>query len=172
LRTKSTPFTHHTGANLLRVRSTIALLATIACAAGVTAAVATAGTAHPATTNHNVTLSVKKTSIGKILVQNGGLIVYMFTKDKRGEKKNTCPASNGCASVWPPLLGTVKVGAGVKKSLIGYIKDGSQKQVTYNGYPLYGYNLNSTSISYVSVNQFGGDWNALSASGAQVKYQG
>ncbi len=157
---------------MLRLRSTIALLATIACAAGVTAAVATAGTTHPAKVNHNVTLSLKKTSIGTILVQNGGLIVYMFTKDKKGEKTNTCPAGNGCASVWPPIVGTVKLGPGVKKSLVGYIKDGSEKQATYNGYPLYGYNLNSTSISYVSEVQFGGAWDALSASGKIVKYKG
>jgi predicted lipoprotein with Yx(FWY)xxD motif len=152
----------------------IASIAAIACAAGGTAAVATAtaSTARPATVNHNVTLSLKKTSIGTILVQNGGLIVYMFTKDKKHEKTNTCPAGNGCASVWPPIVGTPKLGHGVKKSLIGYIKDGSEKQVTYNGYPLYGYDLNSTSISYVSEVQFGGAWDALSASGKIVKYKG
>ncbi len=152
---------------MLRMRS-LATLATIACAAGGTVAVATAsaGMARPPST-HTVKLTLKSTSLGKILVTNGGVIVYIFTKDKHG--KNTCPASNGCAAQWPPLVGTPSLGAGVKKSLVGHIKDGSKSQITYNGHPLYGYIYNSTSTSYVGYVQFGGAWQAINAKGSIVK---
>jgi predicted lipoprotein with Yx(FWY)xxD motif len=140
------------------------ILAAIACMAGVTAT-ATASVVHPAST-HRFELTVKSTSVGKILVLNGGLIVYDFTHDKKN--KNTCPASTGCAAQWPALVGNPTLGPGVKKSLIGHIKDGSKSQVTYNGHPLYGYIYNSAAITYISYVQFGGAWDAVSPSGGSV----
>ncbi len=116
-----------------------------------------------------VQLTVKATRLGKILVTNGGLIVFIFTKDKNG--KNNCPASSGCAMAWPPLVGTPSLGAGVKSSLVGHIKDGAKSQLTYAGHPLYGYIYNSTSVSYVGYVQYGGAWDAVSPSGAIVKYK-
>jgi predicted lipoprotein with Yx(FWY)xxD motif len=150
---------------MLRLKS-IATLAAIACAAGGITATATASTARPAST-HRVDLTVKSTSIGKILVTNGGQIVYDFTRDKKN--KNTCPASNGCAALWPPLVGTLSLGPGVKRSLIGHIKVGSKFQITYNGHPLYGYLYNSSAITYIGYVQFGGAWDAISPSGSIVK---
>jgi predicted lipoprotein with Yx(FWY)xxD motif len=155
---------------MLRTKS-IAILAAIACAAGaatgaILTATATASTAHPAS-SHGLKLTVESTKIGKILVTNGGLIVYIFTHDKKD--KNTCPASTGCAAQWPPLVGTPSLGAGVKKSLIGHIKDGSKSQLTYDGHPLYGYIANSTAITYISYVQFGGAWDAISPGGSIVE---
>ncbi len=146
-----------------------AVIALATCAAGagvaITSAAAAATTPRPAAAT--VKLTVKKTNIGNILVTNGGVIVYIFLKDKKN--KDTCPASTGCAAVWPPLTGTVSLGPGVKASLIGHIKVGSKEQITYGGHPLYGYEYNSTSTSYVGYSQFGAAWDAISPSGGVVK---
>ena len=78
--------------------------------------------------------------LGTILVDGGGLTLYLFTRD-------TSDASNctaGCAITWPPLLaaqGDVKVaGEGADSDLLGSItrEDGST-QVTYNGHALYNF---------------------------------
>jgi predicted lipoprotein with Yx(FWY)xxD motif len=154
---------------MLRSKS-IASLAAIACAAGGATAIAsttaTASTTRPASA-HRTDLTIKSTSIGKILVTNGGAVVYLFTHDK--DHKNTCPASTGCAAEWPPLVGTLSLGKGVKSSLIGHIKDGSKSQITYDGHPLYGYIENSTALTYVGYVQFGGAWDAVSPTGKLVK---
>ena len=143
----------------------IATVAVIACLAGAGTAVATT---IPATT-HSIKLAVKTTRLGKILVTNGGLIVYIFTKDRRNLDR--CPVSTGCAAQWPPLVGTPSLGVGVRSSLIGHIRVGSKEQITYDGHPLYGYRYNSTSVSYVGYVQFGGAWDAIAPAGSIVRFK-
>jgi predicted lipoprotein with Yx(FWY)xxD motif len=62
-------------------------------------------------------------------------------------------------------------GNGVKASLIGTIKLGSKRQLTYAGHPLYTYVGDSGpgSTSYVGIKQFGGAWYALNAAGKTVR---
>ncbi len=74
--------------------------------------------------------------LGKILVDETGRTLYMFTKDT----KDTTNCYDKCEAAWPPLLETDKptLGDGVDASMIGTTtrKDGTV-QVTYNGLPLY-----------------------------------
>jgi predicted lipoprotein with Yx(FWY)xxD motif len=77
--------------------------------------------------------------LGKILVGNNGMTLYMFGKDT----PNTSNCTAGCLKAWPPLVttsGTPSLGAGVDASLVGTaaLADGS-KIVTYNKMPLYYY---------------------------------
>src|SRR5580692_4775300 len=86
------------------------------------------------------TVELRKTKLGKILVNSAGSILYEFTKD--GKKKDTCAAISGCLTTWPALQvqGKPSAGAGVRASLLSTIalpEGGSQ--VTYAGHPLYIY---------------------------------
>jgi predicted lipoprotein with Yx(FWY)xxD motif len=55
-------------------------------------------------------LSLRKTSVGTILVDNRGFTVYAFTRDARNQ--DSCLKIGGCVSVWPPLTTTGKPVAG------------------------------------------------------------
>ena len=70
---------------------------------------------------------------GDVLVEGSGLVVYTFTGDTRG-KPGTC--TGACASVWPPVHGVPVLAKGVK---IGGKFGRIDGQVTYNGWPLYGF---------------------------------
>lgn len=114
--------------------------------------------------------STKK--FGKILDDSKGWTIYAFTKDKTN--KDNCQNISGCTGAWPPIVTTGKpvAGPGVKQSLLGTIKlkDG-KSQVTYNGHPLYIYSGDGGPhmTFYVNFFQFGGNWPAVNAAGAEVK---
>ncbi len=110
-------------------------------------------------------------SFGKIVTDDEGRALYMFTADKKGES-SACDGA--CAQAWPPLLtrGEPKLGEEVKSDLVGSItrKDGT-KQVTYNGWPLY-YFARDTAAGEVTGQDkhgFGGEWYVMSAAGDVVK---
>ncbi len=116
------------------------------------------------------TVELRKTGLGKVLVNASGSILYEFSKDPA--KKNTCVKISGCAEVWPamPVQGKPSAGAGVKASLLSTIAvSGGEQQVTYAGHPLYIYAAAPTSTSYAGVKQFGGTWSAVNAKGRPVK---
>jgi len=75
--------------------------------------------------------------------------------------------------VWPALISSKPTaGPGVKSSLLGTVKlTNGQRQVTYAGHPLYGYVADDApgDTDYIGVSQFGGAWDALTASGGIVK---
>jgi predicted lipoprotein with Yx(FWY)xxD motif len=142
------------------VLATVVVLGVIAFAA-VTAAASTSGTTK---------VDVRKTSLGKILVNSKGHTLYMFAPDKHG--KSTCYGS--CAKYWPALLVTGKpsAGAGVKASLLGVtMRKNGTHQVTYNGHPLYTYVGDSAAgkTSGEGLNLSGGLWWAVSPAGKAVK---
>src|SRR3954471_5299235 len=74
---------------------------------------------------------------GTILVDGRGHTLYGFTKDGRGP--STC--FGDCARAWPPLYahGKPRARGGARGRLLGTVKRGSRRQVTYRGRPLYFY---------------------------------
>ena len=134
----------------------LAVLAVAAVAAGSAGAAAKGGTS----------VTLHKTSLGKVLATSSGMTLYMFAADGRG--KSNCYGS--CATYWPPLLtkGKPLAGAGLKKSLVGVAvrKDG-KRQVTYAGHPLYRFALDKKSgdTSGQNLTDFGGRWSVLNAAG-------
>jgi predicted lipoprotein with Yx(FWY)xxD motif len=113
------------------------------------------------------------TKRGKVLASVHGYSLYMFQKDKRGGK-STCYGH--CATVWPPLLTSawpIAVNAsGVNPKLLGTTKRSNGKlQVTYNGWPLYWYQLDYKpgQTNGEGANQFGAPWYLLNTSGNIVK---
>ncbi len=116
------------------------------------------------------TVELRKTKLGKILVNSAGSILYEFTSDH--PKQDTCAKIDECLSTWPalPVQGKPSAGAGVRASLLSSIAlpEGTS-QVTYAGHPLYIYGAAPTLISYVGTKEFGGTWDAVNAKGHAVK---
>ncbi len=109
------------------------------------------------------------TKFGPILTTGFGYTLFAFTKDTTNV--DNCVTTPGCKFFWPPLLtsGAPIAGTGVDGSLLGTITlPSGQTQVTYNGYPLYGYlfDLFPEMTGYVGITAFGGTWEAVTASGS------
>ena len=148
----------------------------LACVLAGAAGYTTIAYAHPGTSTSHVahapTVQLRHTSIGTILTSASGLTLYEFTRDH--PNANSCVKVSGCKQAWPALeiSGTPTAGPGVKASLLSTIRiSGSARQVTYAGHPLYLYSGDSSpaDTSYVGVQQFGGKWYALGATGGSVK---
>ena len=86
-------------------------------------------------------VTLHSTSLGKRLATSTGRTLYLFTEDTR----STSACTGSCLMTWPPLFtsGTPVAGTGVKQSLLGSVKRGTKRQVTYNGHRLYRYSDDS-----------------------------
>jgi predicted lipoprotein with Yx(FWY)xxD motif len=116
------------------------------------------------------TLKLRSTRYGPILFDGRDRVLYGFTRDKRGGK-STCYGA--CATAWPVYIAKGKVTAlrGVKQSLIGTVRRRNGRlQVTYNGWPLYFYaHEGPREVKCQNVNEFGGLWLVVKASGKLVR---
>jgi predicted lipoprotein with Yx(FWY)xxD motif len=116
------------------------------------------------------TVDVAKASgLGQIVVDASGRTLYLFQADTG----TTSSCSGSCASAWPPVLATDSptAGTGLKPSLLGTTaRSDGNRQVTYNGHPLYTYvgDKNPGDTNGQGVNAFGGGWFVLSPAGAQI----
>ena len=107
---------------------------------------------------------------GAALANARGDTVYSLTSEKGA--KLTC--AGRCATIWPPLVvaravAHVRVGAGVQ-GRIGFVRrSATTKQVTYNGYPLYGFvgDKGPRQDHGEGIVNFGGTW-ALVRPGART----
>jgi predicted lipoprotein with Yx(FWY)xxD motif len=153
-------------------RPYVLLFAVLASAAIAVPLAAAAGAQPSAHASRAAKIQLRRTSLGKILVDTAGFTLYRFSRDTG--KKNTCVASRECSTTWPALSssGRPTAGPGVNASLLSTIRlaNGST-QVTYAGHPLYRYAAASerAETSYAGVKQFGGKWYAVSATGSNVK---
>lgn len=154
---------HQTG--LTRRWRTAIIVAAAVSVLGLLAAGAIAGR----TMRASATVSLRKTSLGMILVSPNGHTLYLFGKDRND--KSACNGS--CAGFWPPLLTKSKptAGPGVKASLLGTTKrSNGSMQVTYNRHPLYGFVLDKGAgqTNGEGLLKFGAKWYALSTKGAAI----
>lgn len=114
---------------------------------------------------------LRKTKLGKILVNTAGTTLFEFSKDP--PKKDICVKQAGCITSWIPQEATGKptAGPGVRTSLLSTIKVLGERQLTYAGHPLY-IDIATTKpgeTSKVGTKQFGGKWYAINAEGHAVK---
>ena len=116
------------------------------------------------------TVTVRSSAYGRILFDGRGRALYAFTRDRRGGP-STCYGA--CAKAWPPyvLSGRINAGAGTKRSLLGAVRRrGGARQVTYAGRPLYYYVGDGRGeVKCQNVNEFGGLWLVVRASGRLVR---
>ena len=144
-------------------------------ALGATAAGAARGVlprAHDANADRAAKIQVRRTGLGKILVDGSGNTLYLFTHDRRNQ--DTCVKINSCTGTWPMLKTSGKpvAGKGVKSSLLGMIRLAhGVKQVTYRGHPLYTYAFGGGpgDTSYAGTPEFGGTWDAVNAKARGVQ---
>jgi predicted lipoprotein with Yx(FWY)xxD motif len=116
-----------------------------------------------------VTVALRKSRLGAILVDARGRTLYLFEADKRGASN----CSGACASVWPPLTtsATPHADVGVTAAKLATIaRVGGERQVTYNGHPLYTYAGDSRpgATDGQGLDQFGAAWYVLNAAGAEI----
>jgi predicted lipoprotein with Yx(FWY)xxD motif len=155
------------GAGLLALLGAIAVAIMMAA----TSSASTRHTPSASAASVSTTIRTRHTRIGTILVSPSGDTLYAFTRDSRN--RDTCVSLRGCRSAWPIMAvrGTLRAGSGVSQSMLGTIRVGSSRQVTYDGHPLYGYIGNSGpgDVSYVGARAFGGDWLAVTPSAHLVR---
>jgi predicted lipoprotein with Yx(FWY)xxD motif len=111
-----------------------------------------------------LTVDSKKIDLGTILVDDKGVTLYLFEKDKGG--KSACDGT--CARFWPPLLakGKVQPGAGLNAAFLGTTnRDDGTTQVTYHGWPLYYFVGDKApgDMKGQDIKQFGAPWYVISA---------
>jgi predicted lipoprotein with Yx(FWY)xxD motif len=135
-------------------------------------ALLTAGTASGTPRAAHALVTIRTTSLGKVLADRNGHTLYLFEKDRRG--RSMCTGS--CASFWPPLLTSTKAraAAAVKASLLGTIRrSNGRTQVTYRGHPLYRFSLDKRAgqTNGEGLDDFGAHWYAVSTAGTKVVKQ-
>lgn len=115
-------------------------------------------------------VKLRKTALGRLLVDTRGRTLYLFEPDAFG--RSTCYGT--CAAAWPPLLasGSPRAGSGVRGALLGTTtrKDG-KLQVTYQGYPLYLFVKDTKPGQTLGqgLDGFGGEWYVLDRLGRKIE---
>ena len=103
-------------------------------------------------------LTVRYTSLGRIVVEANGYVVYTYAKDP----KNGTPTCTGsCNATWVPVTGVPQVTQGISiPGTFGLVTTASgKKQITYNGMPLYIYKAAGPLVT--SGNGIGGVWHVV-----------
>src|ERR1700751_4358156 len=168
--TRSRPVTFLAGAAGIP----LVALAVAGCGGGggaATAAPPPAPSATTTTTTPTKTASVRvaKSSLGSILINASGHTLYLFKADSG--TMSACPGA--CATAWPPLLakGTPTAGTGLTASKLGTItRSGGNRQVTYNGHPVYVYigDKKPGDVNGQGVTAFGAAWYVVSRTGQRI----
>jgi predicted lipoprotein with Yx(FWY)xxD motif len=145
--------------------------------------VANAGTTHPSSEGERTvkaasvtqssprpTVQVRRTGLGKILVDSRGRTLYLFKKDTGG--KSRC--SGSCAVNWPPLLvtGRPRAGSGIERSKLATTRRSDGKtQVVYNHHPLYRFVADTKpgNTNGQGLTAFGARWFVVSPAGSQIR---
>jgi predicted lipoprotein with Yx(FWY)xxD motif len=102
-------------------------------------------------------ITAASSEFGTMLWGPGRQAIYVFEND--GRNRTNC--RDACAKAWPPVYtsGKAVAGKGVRSSLLGSIRRGSRRQVTYRGRPLYYYaHEGAGEVRCHNVFLNGGDW--------------
>jgi predicted lipoprotein with Yx(FWY)xxD motif len=158
----------NTMTRLLSIRLfALAIATAVATAAFVATAQATTASRSGTT---RALVALHTTTLGSVLVNGLGRTLYLFENDRSGV--STCNAA--CLAYWPALTSASvpHAGAGVHQSLLrlGRPENGA-RQVLYAGHPLYTF-VGDKGVGQTTgehLNSFGGEWDAVGASGTKVE---
>jgi predicted lipoprotein with Yx(FWY)xxD motif len=110
-------------------------------------------------------VKLRDSQLGPVLFSGSDRAVYTFTRE--GDSgRNRCRGE--CAVAWPPFFarGRPRAGRGVKPALLGTVRRGSRRQVTYRGQRLYFYEHDPRrKVLCNDIVEFGGTWFAVTAKG-------
>jgi predicted lipoprotein with Yx(FWY)xxD motif len=124
----------------------------------------------PPTTDPTLALTVQHSPAGLILATGSGTTLYDFVPDT---PSHSACLNDGCVYQWPPFEvgGTVRVGPGVDRSLVGHLTrpDGTI-QLSYGGHPLYTFVMDTRpgTVTGQAIDQDGGPWYVLSPKGNEI----
>ena len=122
----------------------------------------------PTAAAKRATVTVRKTKLGRILVDGSGRTLYLFRKDKG--TKSEC--AGACAKGWPPLMtsGKPKAAGGVEAKLLGTTRRASGTQVTYAGHPVYRFagDKRAGQTNGEGSKAFGAAWYVLAPNGHAI----
>jgi predicted lipoprotein with Yx(FWY)xxD motif len=137
--------------------------ATTATSAPSTAASTAAGTSASSVAELKTTTS----SLGDIVTDGKGMVLYLYTKDTQGTQMSVC--TGGCATAWPPALAdaTPKL-TGVTGAVTMIPTASGGKQLALNGWPLY-YYAKDKAPGDVLGQGVGSVWYVLDATGTPKK---
>jgi predicted lipoprotein with Yx(FWY)xxD motif len=109
---------------------------------------------------------VQKSAVGYVLAEANHMVVYTYSKDKKGGKP-TC--TGACAATWIPATGTPQAGpADVFPGQFNLVTGaGGVKQITYDGHPLY--LLKGAKPLAVTGNGQGGVWHVVPLSASDIR---
>jgi predicted lipoprotein with Yx(FWY)xxD motif len=119
----------------------------------------------------SVSIKLADSKLGKILVGDKGLSLYMFTPDRF----NVSNCEGQCLALWPPVmlgkgetLANVDLGDGLRRSKLGVaMREDGSRQVTYNGWALY-YWVRDSVAGDVKGQWVGSVWFVLNEDGNAV----
>lgn len=123
----------------------------------VLAAAALLGAAAPPAYAAGTKITVRGSDFGRMLFGTSRQAIYVFERDSRNRSR----CFGECARLWPPVYtnGRPVAGPGTRASLLGTIRRGSRRQVTYRGRPLYYYAREGPGeVRCHNVNLNGGLW--------------
>jgi predicted lipoprotein with Yx(FWY)xxD motif len=109
-------------------------------------------------------ITAARSDYGTMLWGPNRQAIYVFEKD--GRNRTNC--KDECAKAWPPVYtsGKPAAGKGVKSSLLGSIRRGGRRQVTYRGRPLYYYaHEGASEVRCHNVSLNGGNWWVIGTDG-------
>ena len=109
---------------------------------------------------------------GPILVDGDGMPLYIYDQDTQNGTTSAC-TDEACTASWTPLTtdGTATAGPGAIQSLLGTItREDDTSQVTYNGWPLYTYNSDTSAESPAGQGAEPG-WTLVSPAGKAIPAQ-
>jgi predicted lipoprotein with Yx(FWY)xxD motif len=133
--------------------------------AAATAEASSSTEAAPSATATGPLVKLRDSQLGPVLFSGSDRAVYTFTRE--GDSgRNRCRGE--CAVAWPPFFarGRPRAGRGVKPALLGTVRRGSRRQVTYRGQRLYFYAHDPRGkVLCNDIVEFGGTWFAVTAAG-------
>jgi predicted lipoprotein with Yx(FWY)xxD motif len=108
---------------------------------------------------------VENTSLGFVLGEANGQVVYTYARDTKGGAPH---CTGACAAQWPPATGVPQAGpADHFPGTFGVVRGaGGAEQITYNGYPLYLYK--GAKPHSVAGNGVGGEWHVIPLSASDI----
>jgi predicted lipoprotein with Yx(FWY)xxD motif len=159
-----------TAAKWLTGHRWIPALIVLAVAGGIAALLALSLSGSSPTKVTGPSVSVRSSSLGKILVDSRGLTLYTYGHDKR----NVSVCTDVCARVWPPatVSGTPTAATGVSRARLKTIKRSDhQTQLVYSGHPLYTFSEDRRR-GQMGGEGFLGVWFVVSPAGKPIKQPG
>ena len=111
-------------------------------------------------------LSAKKVGSATLLTNSKGHTLYWVALDS----STATNCNGGCVQFWPPLVGPVTAGSGVKGTLGVITRSNGSKQATWNGHPLYTY-VGDTAPGTAKgngINLNGGVWHDIVLTGVSA----